>query len=79
MDQNGNLVYDYAEVQIDENILKEVAKKTGGQYFRATNNKKLTQIFEEIDKLEKTKIKVSAFSRKTEMFFWLPLRLWCYC
>jgi Ca-activated chloride channel family protein len=70
MDQNGQLVYDYAEVQIDENILKEVAKKTGGQYFRATNNKKLTQIFEEIDKLEKTKIKVSAFSRKTEMFFW---------
>jgi Ca-activated chloride channel family protein len=69
MDQNGNLVYDYAEVQIDENLLKEVAKRTGGQYFRATNNAKLNEIFAEIDKMEKTKIKVSAYTRKKEMFY----------
>ena len=68
MDAQGNLVYDYAEVQIDEPLLKDVAKKTGGQYFRATNNKKLEDIFQEIDKLEKTKILVSAYTHKTEKF-----------
>jgi Ca-activated chloride channel family protein len=73
MDQNGNLVFDYAEVQIDEPILRDISKKTGGQYFRATDNKKLKEIFEEIDKLEKTKIKVSAFSHKTEKFYLFAL------
>lgn len=73
MDAQGNLVYDYAEVQIDEPLLKEVAKKTGGQYFRATNNQKLENIFKEIDKLEKTKILVSAYTHKTEKF--LPFAL----
>ena len=69
MDANGNLVFDYAEVQIDEPILRDIAKKTGGQYFRATDNKKLKDIFQEIDKLEKTKINVSAYTHKTEKFF----------
>lgn len=69
MDAQGNLVFDYAEVQIDETVLKDISKKTGGQYFRAVNNKKLEQIFAEIDKLEKTKIIVSAYTHKTELFF----------
>lgn len=73
MDPNGNLVFDYAEVQIDEPILRDISKKTGGQYFRATDNKKLKEIFDEIDKLEKTKIKVSAFSHKTEKFYLFAL------
>lgn len=42
------------EVQIDENILQEIATKTGGVYFRATDSEKLSEIYEEIDKLEKT-------------------------
>lgn len=42
------------EVQIDENILQEIANKTGGQYFRATNGEKLSEIYEQIDKMEKT-------------------------
>ncbi|MBN2890466.1 MAG: VWA domain-containing protein [Bacteroidales bacterium] len=42
------------EVQIDENILKEIAKKTGGQYFRATNGEKLSEIYDQIDQMEKT-------------------------
>lgn len=69
MDASGNLIFDYAEVQIDEKLLTDIAKKTGGQYFRATNNKKLSDIFKEIDKLEKTKIDVAAYSRKTELFY----------
>jgi Ca-activated chloride channel family protein len=64
----GELEFDYAEVQIDEALLRDVSKKTGGQYYRATDNKKLKEIFEQIDKLEKTKINVSAFSHKTEKF-----------
>ena len=67
-DGQGNPIFDYAEVQIDEALLRDVSKKTGGQYYRATDNKKLKEIFEQIDKLEKTKINVSAFSHKTEKF-----------
>jgi Ca-activated chloride channel family protein len=65
---NGQLAFQLADVQIDEEILKDIAKKTGGQYFRATNNKRLKDIYEQIDKLEKTKIEVSAYERKTEKF-----------
>lgn len=68
MTPDKQLIYDYADVQIDEPLLKDIAKKTGGQYFRATNNKKLKEIYAEIDKLEKTKIEVSAFERKSEKF-----------
>lgn len=68
MRPDGEIIFGYAEVEIDEALLKDIAKKTGGQYFRATNNKKLKDIYEQIDKLEKTKIEVSAFERKTEKF-----------
>jgi Ca-activated chloride channel family protein len=61
------------EVKIDEEILKQVADATGGKYFRATSNRKLKEIYEEIDKLEKSKIDVTEFSRRHEEF--LPLAL----
>ncbi len=69
MGPDGKLVFDYAPVEIDEQLLKDIAKKTGGQYFRATDNKTLKEIYTQIDKLEKTKIEVSAFQRKTEKFY----------
>lgn len=68
MSQDGDFIFDYQDVQIDESLLKDIAKKTGGQYFRATDNKKLKEIYTQIDKLEKTKIEMSAFQRKTEKF-----------
>lgn len=68
MTPSGELIFDYADVQIDEALLKDIAKKTGGQYFRATDNKRLKEIYAQIDKLEKTKIEVSAYERKTEKF-----------
>jgi len=55
-------------VEIDEAILKEIAGKTGGKYFRATDNSKLTQVYSEIDKMEKSKIDVRQFTRKEEKF-----------
>ncbi|MEO5787897.1 MAG: vWA domain-containing protein [Gelidibacter sp.] len=53
---NGNFQYGRVPVEIDEDLMKEIAKVTGGQYFRADNNKKLEAIYEEINKLEKTDV-----------------------
>jgi Ca-activated chloride channel family protein len=58
----------YMEVQIDEALLEQVAEMTEGRYFRATSNKKLREIYDEIDKLEKSKIDVNEFTRKNEEF-----------
>ncbi|MBD0823196.1 vWA domain-containing protein [Aestuariibaculum marinum] len=54
--RTGDFQYGRIQVEIDEVLLKEIAKVTGGEYFRATNNKKLEDIYEEINKLEKTEI-----------------------
>jgi Ca-activated chloride channel family protein len=67
------LQYQNMPVEIDEPILREIASKTGGKYFRATDNDKLTQVYLEIDKLEKSKIDVRQFTRKEEKF--LPIAL----
>ncbi|MCX7551185.1 vWA domain-containing protein [Xanthomarina sp. F2636L] len=53
---NGDFQYVRAQVEIDEKLLQEIADVTGGKYFRATDNKKLAEIYEEINKLEKTDI-----------------------
>ena len=60
-------------VTIDESMLMEIAKGTDGKYFRATNNAKLRSIYQEIDKMEKSKIDVTEFRKKKEEF--LPLVL----
>ncbi|PWE00753.1 vWA domain-containing protein [Marinilabilia rubra] len=56
------------EVKIDENMLQEIADITGGEYFRATDKSKLRQIYEEIDQMEKTKIEVKEYSKRSEEF-----------
>ncbi len=61
------------DVNIDEPTLKEISKISGGQYFRALDNKSLTNIYKEIETLEKTKIKVSEFSSKNEEYFWFAV------
>jgi Ca-activated chloride channel family protein len=60
--------YQNMPVEIDEAILKEIAQTTGGRYFRATDNDKLVQVYQEIDKLEKSKIDVKQFTRKEEKY-----------
>ncbi|WP_288946934.1 VWA domain-containing protein [uncultured Porphyromonas sp.] len=60
-------------VEIDEVSLKQIASATGGQYFRATDNNSLHKIYEEIDQLEKVKLKVESFTQKEELF---PPYLW---
>ena len=65
--------YQNMPVEIDEDILKEIAGSTGGRYFRATDNNKLVEVYSEIDKLEKSKIDVRQFTRKQEEY--LPLAI----
>ncbi|MBR1564310.1 MAG: VWA domain-containing protein [Paludibacteraceae bacterium] len=54
--------------EFDEATLRNIAHATGGEYFRATDNKSLQQIYEQIDQMEKTKIRVREFSKRTENF-----------
>lgn len=65
--------YQNMPVQIDEEILTDIAEMTNGKYFRATNNQKLIEIYHEIDQLEKTKIDVTEFSKKKEEYLSLLL------
>ncbi len=66
--RTGNFQYGRAQVEIDEALLKEIAKVTGGEYFRATNNKKLAEIYDEINKLEKTEIEEFKFYNYEEKY-----------
>ena len=63
--------YDYEPVEIDENLLSQIAATTGGKYFRATDNESLQKIYNEIDKMEKSKFEVKSFTQRPEEF--LPL------
>jgi Ca-activated chloride channel family protein len=65
--------YRNMDVEIDEKVLQNIAGKTGGEYFRATDNQKLKSIYEEIDKMEKSKIEVKEYSEKSEEFFWFAV------
>jgi Ca-activated chloride channel family protein len=61
--------YQNLEVQIDEDVMKQIAQMTNGRYFRATSNTKLQEVYNEIDKLERTKIFVTEFRRYSEEFY----------
>jgi len=60
--------YVYLPNEIDEETLREIAQKTGGKYFRARSEEELEEIYNEIDKLEKTEIKVSEYTQYRELF-----------
>lgn len=66
--RTGQLNFRKQQVEIDEELLKEIASETNGQYFRATDNDKLAAIYDEIDKLEKTKIEEFKYYNYQEMF-----------
>ena len=70
---NGNFKYGLTKVEIDEELLKEIANETGGIYFRATDNKKLKEIYDEINKLEKTEIEEFKYYNYTEKYRFLVL------
>lgn len=68
---NGTFQYGNAQVNIDEELLKEIATVTGGKYFRATSTTKLGEIYEEINSLEKTEIEEFKYTNYQEQY-----RLW---
>jgi Ca-activated chloride channel family protein len=71
---NGQFMFQMMKVEIDERLMKSIAKKTDGQYFRATSNSKLAEIYSEINKLETTEIeelKFYDYDEKYRPFVWL--------
>ena len=75
-DTNGNIVFQPQKVEIDEKLMQEIATTTNGKYFRATDNKKLEAIYDEIDRLEKSKITENRFMMFDEQFRpWLLIGL----
>jgi Ca-activated chloride channel family protein len=67
--QGGQVVMQRDKVNIDEKLLTQIADETGGKYFRAKDNEGLKNIYNEIDKLEKSKIEVTALKRYSEKFY----------
>lgn len=70
---NGELMFQMMKVEIDEQLMKSIAKKTDGKYFRATSNSKLAEIYGEINKLETTEIeelKFYDYDEKYRAFVW---------
>ena len=69
----GRQVIQKVQVDVDEESLKEIAKITGGQFFRATDNKSLQKVYQEIDELERTEIEVTEYQNYTEFYSWLTI------
>jgi len=73
---DGSFRFGMRQVKIDEDLLKDIAKQTGGKYFRANNNEKLEAIYDEINKLEKTEIEEFKFTSYEEKFHeWIYIAL----
>lgn len=76
MQTSMGVQYVNVPVEIDENVLRQIAQTANGQYYRATSNNKLKEVYEEIDKMERTKLQVKEFSRNEEAyqpFAWILL------
>lgn len=65
---DGRYIFGLARVEIDEDLLRQIADMTGGKYFRATSAEGLAKVYEEIDQLEKTEIEVTTVKRYSEEF-----------
>ena len=76
INRDGSFNYQYMKVEIDEDLLKNIAKETTGKYFRATDNNKLKAIYNEINKLEKTDIETFKYYNYDEKYrFFIAIAL----
>ena len=66
---DGSFVLQLTRVEIDEDLMKQIAKMTKGQYFRATSAESLANIYAEIDQLEKTEMDITTIKRHSEEFY----------
>lgn len=69
----GQTITRQVEVELDEDLLKGIADKTGGKYFQAKNTRALGEVYKEIDRLEKTRMQVTRITRHTEEFHWFVI------
>ena len=69
-DRFGNLQYQMVPVDVDEETLKKVADTTEAKFYRASDTDSLEKIYEDIDRLEKTKAKIRKFEHYQELFAW---------
>lgn len=78
VDMFGNQTYVMADVEIDEQLLRNIAKTTGGEYFRAVDNRALGEIYARINEMEKSEVQITHYTSYEELYFgWLLLMLLC--
>jgi Ca-activated chloride channel homolog len=70
VDMFGNKIYDADQEDLDEDLLQAMAQMTGGKYYRADNAQKFQEIYDQIDKLEKTEQQVKKYAQHRELFAW---------
>lgn len=76
IDMFGNSTFVMADVEIDEQLLRTIAQTTGGEYFRAVDNKALGEIYAHINELEKSEVQITTYTSYEELYhFWLLLAL----
>lgn len=67
---NGDYMFGIANVEIDEALLREIAQQTGGKYYRAISAEALQEVYNEIDRLEKTEVEITVYKRYKELYYW---------
>lgn len=78
VDMFGNQTTVMADVEIDEELLREISSMTGGKYYRAVNDEALREIYAEINELETSKVQVTNYQTYEELFLmWVVLGLLC--
>ena len=76
VDMFGNSTFVMADVEIDEKLLRSIAKTTGGEYFRAVDNRALSEIYARINEMEKSEVQITQYTSYEELFFgWVLLAL----
>ncbi len=66
----GEYMFGITNVEIDEELLKDIARETGGKYYRAASAEALQQVYDEIDQLEKTELEITVYKRYKELYYW---------
>ena len=67
---NGDYMFGIANVEIDEDLLRQIAEETGGKYYRAVSEESLQEVYNEIDRLEKTEVEIIVYKRYQELYYW---------
>lgn len=67
---NGDYMFGITNVEIDEDLLRQIAEDTGGKYYRAVSEESLQEVYNEIDRLEKTEVEIIVYKRYQELYYW---------